>query len=150
MKNLIQEVLKRFQTSKSQYLKIKLGKKNHLELEKKEEKEPPVFSAPVSTPITKTEPEKKESKTESPQEAKSINEEGTKITSYYVGRFKSLKEPLKGGEVINKNEVLGTIESMGIIHEVLSPAKGVLIEVNVKNEDIVEYEQVLFQLKEEK
>ena len=49
-----------------------------------------------------------------------------------------------------KKEVLGTIESMGIIHEVLSPAKGVLIEVNVKNEDIVEYEQVLFQLKEEK
>ncbi len=149
MKELIQEILKRFQTSKSQYLRIKLGKKSHLELEKKEGKESSIFSVPASSSIVQKESETEDAKSKTSQEAKKI-EEGTKIISYYVGKFKSLKEPLKGGEMVNKKEVLGTIESMGIIHEVLSPAKGVLIEVNVKNEDIVEYEQVLFQLKEEK
>lgn len=146
MKQLMEEVLKRFQSSKAKYLKIDLGWRKHIEFEKREDGEVALYSsaAPVSIAAASS------SGSASEKASGALEQGGLKVVSYYVGKFKSQKENLKGGEMVKKNEVLGTIESMGIIHEVLSPAKGILIEVNVKNEDIVEYEQVLFQLKEEK
>jgi biotin carboxyl carrier protein len=137
MKNLLKEILDRFQSSKANYLKVDLGWRKYLEFEKKGAgtiSEAPAVTLPGGA-VADTE--------SSPQD-------GLDLVSLYVGKFKSIKENLKPGEKVRKGEILGSIQSMGITHEIVSPVQGVLAEANVNDTDIVEYDQVLFRIKEEK
>lgn len=130
----MKEILERFKNSKAGYLKINFGWRKFVELEKKAGGQAVAVSGAV-TPCGEGQG--------------GVGEERVaELVSLYVGRFKKRKEVIKEGESVKKGEILGTVDSMGIAHEITAPSNGVLTEVGVKDQDIVEYEQILFKIKE--
>jgi len=111
MNSIVQSIIKRFMESKAKYIRIDLGWRKYIEIEKTEMK--------------------------------------NKIQSFYVGLFK-LNPEIKKEKTVKKGQLLGSIESVGISHEVISPVDGVIEEIYVKDKDIVEYGQKLFLISEGK
>lgn len=140
MKEIFEKILQSFKSSRAKYMKIDLGWKKYIEFEKKSD-------TPVSVQVQRVEGGK------AVKEESAIptdDDQNIRLLSFYVGIFKQVKETLSGEESVKKGEILGTIESMGIVHEVESPVNGKIVEVNIKDKDIVEYEQLLFKVREEK
>lgn len=78
----------------------------------------------------------------------------TSITSPMVGVFYSAPSEdatpyVKVGDTIHKGDVLCIIEAMKLMNEITSDADGVLAEVCVGNNQIVDYGHILFRLKKE-
>lgn len=86
----------------------------------------------------------------------SSNVEGTKstghvVTSPLVGTFYSSPSPeaesfVKVGDSVRKGQVIGIIEAMKLMNELESDFDGVVKEILVKDEDVVEFGQPLFVL----
>ena len=77
--------------------------------------------------------------------------EGKVITSPMVGTFYSSPSEedapfVKIGDRIKKGQILGIIETMKLMNEITSDREGILTEVLVENEQIVEYGQGLFRI----
>ena len=59
------------------------------------------------------------------------------------------KAPFKQvGDKVKKGEVVCIIEAMKVMNEITSDVDGEIVEINVSNEEMVEYNQVLFTVKE--
>ncbi|MFH1454387.1 MAG: biotin/lipoyl-containing protein [Armatimonadota bacterium] len=73
------------------------------------------------------------------------------IKSNMVGRFYIATnqdgEPYKSGDKIQKGKPIGYIETMSIMHEILTKSEGEVVNVLVDNGKIVEYSQPLIQYK---
>lgn len=86
----------------------------------------------------------------------SSNVESTKstghvVTSPLVGTFYSSPSPeaesfVKVGDSVRKGQVIGIIEAMKLMNELESDFDGVVKEILVKDEDVVEFGQPLFVL----
>lgn len=50
------------------------------------------------------------------------------------------------GDVVRKGEVICIIEAMKLMNEIIAPIDGVIEEVLVKNEEVVEFNQPLFSI----
>lgn len=77
--------------------------------------------------------------------------EGECITSPMVGTFYSSPSEeeapyVKVGDCVKKGQVLGIIETMKLMNEITSDRDGVIAEVLVENEQVVEYGQGLFRI----
>lgn len=73
------------------------------------------------------------------------------ITSPLVGTFYQASSPeqeafVKVGDQVQKGQVLGIIEAMKLMNEIEAECDGVIKEILVKNEDMVEYGQPLFRI----
>lgn len=94
----------------------------------------------VQTVETVTEPaEKKEAK----------QAEGNVVKSPLVGTFYSASSPdaepfVKVGDSVKKGQVLGIVEAMKLMNEIESEFDGVVKEIQIENEQVVEYGQPLF------
>ncbi len=82
---------------------------------------------------------------------KDENKEIIEITSHSVGVFRDALPPArkvmaKVGQVVNKGQKIGFIESMKIMKDVISPIKGTVVEKYIKGNDPVEYGQKLFEI----
>ena len=81
------------------------------------------------------------------------NDENTWIVkSPIVGTFYSASSPdappfVKIGDVIEKGQSLCIIEAMKIMNEIESEAEGEIVEIFVRDEDIVEYGQPLMKIR---
>lgn len=78
--------------------------------------------------------------------------EGTDIVCPLVGTFYSAKseteEPfVKVGDRVSKGQVIGIVEAMKLMNEITATADGVITEILVNNEDLVEYGQVIMKVK---
>ncbi|MGI6680580.1 MAG: acetyl-CoA carboxylase biotin carboxyl carrier protein [Bdellovibrionota bacterium] len=76
----------------------------------------------------------------------------TLIKSPIVGTFYSKPAPdaepfVQVGDRVKKGQVLCIIEAMKVMNEIESTADGIISEVCVNNQEIVEYSQVLFKIK---
>jgi len=129
MNSIVQSIIKRFMESKAKYIRIDLGWRKYIEIEKTEMKNKIVLNT------------KRSSKEET--------ESNIEIQSFYVGVFK-LNPEIKKEKTVKKGQLLGSIESVGISHEVISPVDSVIEEIYVKDKDIVEYGQKLFLISEGK
>lgn len=74
------------------------------------------------------------------------------IKSPIVGTFYGSSSPedepfIKIGSKVKKGDVLCIIEAMKLMNEIESEYDGEVVEVLVKNEDMVEYDQPLFKIK---
>ncbi|PJI09256.1 MULTISPECIES: acetyl-CoA carboxylase biotin carboxyl carrier protein [Clostridium] len=74
------------------------------------------------------------------------------IKSLYVGVINIFKgetsdEYIKAGSKVKKGQILGSIMFLKIPINVVSPIDGIVTEVLAKNNEIVEYGQVLFKIK---
>lgn len=79
-----------------------------------------------------------------PQEQPHVQIE--EITSSWVGKFHQTKEGVNPGDKIETGQLLGNVKCMNLIFELNSPVDGILLEVMVKEDEIVEYGQVLFKI----
>ncbi len=52
------------------------------------------------------------------------------------------------GDKVNKGDVLCIVETMKLMNEIQSPFSGIVTEIRVCNEDVVDFDQVLFEIKE--
>ena len=94
-----------------------------------------------------------------PSETSIIDEPETVTEPYYeikspmVGTFYSRstpeKEPfVKVGDTVKKGEPLCIIEAMKLMNEIEAECDGEIIEICMKDEQMVEYGQMLFKIKE--
>lgn len=75
-----------------------------------------------------------------------------KILSPMVGTFYSAPSPdkpafVKVGDTVRKGQIVCIIEAMKLMNEIESEQDGEIVEILVKNEDMVEFGQPLFLLK---
>ena len=104
-------------------------------------------SAPMTVPVVKKEQESSLVKVE-----KSEEENYKIVKSPMVGTFYESPSPekeafVKVGDKVHKGQVLCIIEAMKLMNEIESEFDGEIVEVCVKNEDIVEYGMPLFKIK---
>lgn len=86
-----------------------------------------------------------------------INENDTNINEHLIkapimGTYYSSSSPdaesfVKVGDKISKGDTLCIIEAMKLMNEITSDVDGEIIEICSNNEDLVEYNQVLFKIK---
>ena len=87
------------------------------------------------------------------QETPAKAEDNEKIvTSPMVGTFYSKSSPkaepyVKVGQKVKKGDILCIVEAMKLMNEIESEFDGEVVEICVKNEDMVEYGTPLFKIK---
>ena len=85
-----------------------------------------------------------------PAEQKDIKKaNGNVVKSPLVGTFYSASSPdsaqfVKVGDTVKKGQVLGIVEAMKLMNEIESEFDGVVKEIQIENEQVVEYGQPLF------
>ena len=85
-----------------------------------------------------------------PAEQKEIKKaEGNVVKSPLVGTFYSASSPdsapfVKVGDTVKKGQVLGIVEAMKLMNEIECEFDGVVKEIQIENEQVVEYGQPLF------
>lgn len=113
-------------------------------------------SAPMTVPIVQTKQEKSLATVAEAKPEERNNQENLKaVKSPMVGTFYASSSPdkepfVKVGDKIHKGQVLCIVEAMKLMNEIESEFDGEIVEICVKNEDIVEYGMPLFKVKERK
>ena len=128
-----------------------------LYLSKNEQNRVVLNSSPIQQEsVGVTELPSSQSTTPSVQASESTNkvvEDVVTIQSPLVGvaylKPSPYKAPFKQvGDKVKKGEVVCIIEAMKVMNEITSDIDGEIVEINVSNEEMVEYNQVLFTVKE--
>lgn len=101
-----------------------------------------VAASPVSMPA--------EDKTEPVQ----VDEDIVSINAPMVGTFYSAPTPdaqpfVKIGDSVSKGQTLCIVEAMKLMNEIKSEYDGTIVDIAVKNAETVEYDQVMFLIKED-
>ena len=86
--------------------------------------------------------------TETPAKSTPEAASSTPIEATLVGRFHHPDAPHAVGDPVETDEILGSIESMGLMNVVVSPMDGRLAAVHVEEGQPVEYGQPLFEIDE--
>lgn len=81
-----------------------------------------------------------------------LGEERIYIKSPVIGTFYEAPSPqakpfVSIGDKITKGQVVGIVEAMKMMNEVVSEYDGVVEEILVENEQIIEYDQPLYRIK---
>lgn len=128
-----------------------------LYLSKNEQNRVVLNSSPIQQEsVGATELPSSQSTTSSVQELESTNkstEDVVTIQSPLVGvaylKPSPDKAPFKQvGDNVKKGDIVCIIEAMKVMNEITSDVDGEIVEINVSNEEMVEYNQVLFTVKE--
>ena len=74
---------------------------------------------------------------------------GKTVKSPLVGTFYAAPSPeaepfVKKGDIVKKGQILAIVEAMKLMNEIESEYNGVVEEILIENEDMVEYGQPLF------
>ena len=75
------------------------------------------------------------------------------ITAPIVGIFYTSPSPsenpfVKEGDRVEKGDVIGIVEAMKMINEIKSPFSGVIRNIKVQNEQLLEFGQVIMEIEE--
>ena len=81
-----------------------------------------------------------------------IQEDYQLIKAPLVGTFYTAPSPdsepfIKVGQEIKEGDVVGIIEAMKLMNEITSTVSGTVVSVEVSNEDVVEFDQILVKVK---
>ena len=63
------------------------------------------------------------------------------ITSPIVGTYLAREKPIKIGQKVKKNEVLFIINSMKVLNSIVAPRDGIIEEILVKENAVLEFNQ---------
>ncbi|KRL03044.1 acetyl-CoA carboxylase biotin carboxyl carrier protein [Liquorilactobacillus capillatus] len=142
----IQELIANFNDSPSRELEITTGD-FHIRLSKNENVQPQAV-IPNNEPLQRA-----ESNQSFPIEEKNDEKIGKTIDSPMVGSVYLQSEPtnppfVKVGDNVHKGDVVCIIEAMKMMTEIKSEAEGVITKTLVKNEELVEFGQPLFEIEE--
>ena len=108
--------------------------------------------APVAVPAAVAETKQEAPKVEATNQADTSNLH--KITSPMVGTFYASPTPdadvyVKAGDKVSKDSIVCIVEAMKLFNEIEAEVNGEIVEVLVKNGQLVEYGQPLFLVKPE-
>ena len=78
-------------------------------------------------------------------ELEDSNEDGW-ITSPTVGVYLDREKPIKIGQKVKENEVLFIINSMKVLNNIVAPRDGIIEEILVKENDMLEFNQKVIKL----
>lgn len=127
--NKIEELIKVLEDSRTQELSVRKGEfAVHI---KKGRKAKRPHHPPKSTPVG------------APVSSQQIVQDGAVVLAPMVGVFHEVEGALKVGSTISKGQVVGAIESMKLLNDVVSQIEGVVNEVLVEDGMPVEYGQAL-------
>lgn len=78
---------------------------------------------------------------------------GISIKAPLVGTFYRASSPeakpyVNVGDKVKKGDVLALIEAMKLMNEIVAPVDGVIEEILIENEELVEFDQILIKMKE--
>ncbi|MGG3560968.1 acetyl-CoA carboxylase biotin carboxyl carrier protein [Neobacillus rhizosphaerae] len=109
-------------------------------------------SAPVVAPAAVAETKQETPKVEATNQADTSNLH--KITSPMVGTFYASPTPdadvyVKAGDKVSKDSIVCIVEAMKLFNEIEAEVNGEIVEILVKNGQLVEYGQPLFLVKPE-
>ncbi len=110
-----------------------------------------VLKAGMSVPAPVAPKAPKQPAAESEVQEEEFVDDGTWIKSPLVGTFYSAPaedaEPfVQVGDTVKKGQVLGIIETMKLMNEIESDKDGVITEIVIENEQVVEFGQLLFRV----
>ena len=143
----IYEVWDRFEKSSLSELKLSLGGDN-LELKKAME----VISTEDKSCKIKQQVITKNDFMEE-NETNETDSNYKEIKAPFVGTFYRSVSPeakpyVAVGDVVKKGDILGIIEAMKIMNELVAPFSGKIVEIRAEDGKMIEYNQVLFLLEE--
>ena len=128
-------------------IKISMTKNSQKEVLLSTQKESVIeASAPMTVPTVTKKQERSLANIEKQEEKYNI------IKSPMVGTFYASDSPEKNpfvqvGDKVHKGQVLCIVEAMKLMNEIESEFDGEIVEVCVKNEDVVEYGMPLFKIR---
>ena len=130
-------------------ISMKKNTKKEVVIEKLEQPRP-IIEAPA--PITPPVVTKKQENSLVNVENKENEENLRTIKSPMVGTFYASSSPdkepyVKVGDKVKKGQVVCIVEAMKLMNEIESEFDGEIVEICVKNEDMVEYGTTLFKIK---
>lgn len=144
----IKNIIKEFEDSSIDKLEIsekdfsiKLEKNN---FQKTYTVSPSISEAVAATPQVAAAPEMVK---EEPQEVT------VKVKAPLVGTFYEAPSPdanpfVKLNQYVNKGDVLFIVEAMKVMNEITAPVSGAVVKINVSDAAMVEYGQVVMEIKE--
>lgn len=143
-----QSTLTEFQLKKNNF-ELYLNKNTMSGIKSAAEISQPVNTETAAVPL-QAEPLKSEQLPSQPQKVA-----GVEIVSPLVGVVYLKPNPEKPdlkqvGDTVKKGEVVCIVEAMKVMNEIVSDIDGEIVEVLVENEQIVEFNQPLFRVKEGK
>ena len=103
------------------------------------------FREPTKQIQSKPEEVKEESK---PEKAKGYWVKAPIVGTFYSSRAVGVAPFVQIGQTVKKGDVLCIIEAMKVMNEIHSPVDGVIAEILVTNESMVEYNQDLIRIGE--
>lgn len=84
-----------------------------------------------------------------PEKLKGYEIKSPLVGSYYESASPELEAFVKVGDYVEKDKVVCIIEAMKMINEIKSPVSGIIKEINFKNEDLVQYDDVIMEIEED-
>jgi acetyl-CoA carboxylase biotin carboxyl carrier protein len=139
---LVKQIIKEFENASIQKMKVEM-EDIKLELEKAQQT---ILPQPQSTSSKNVVAENVVAKNVA-SESESITS-GVAIKSPIVGVYYHANGPTEKpfvsvGDTVTKGQVVCIIEAMKVMNEIQAPVDGVVSAIMVKNDDLVEYDQVL-------
>ena len=67
--------------------------------------------------------------------------------TFYASPSPDAEEFVKVGDIVEEGDTLCIIEAMKLMNEITSDIKGEIVEVLVKNEELIEYNQPIFKIR---
>ncbi len=79
---------------------------------------------------------------------------GYKVKSPLVGVYYEAASPeseafVKLGDSVEKGDIICILEAMKMINEIKAPVSGIINKINFQNEDLVQYDDVIMEIKED-
>lgn len=102
--------------------------------------------APISVPVVQEEKEKSLVNVANSDNIKTIK--SPMVGTFYASPSPDKEDFVKVGDIVKKGQVVCIIEAMKLMNEIESEFNGRIVEICVKNEDVVEYGTPLFKIAE--
>ncbi len=144
----IRNLMKEFEESKIHKLEIN-DKDFSIKLEKEDNK---YFSTPSRLPVSSFTENVQVKEEDGESELEEANNNYL-VKAPLVGTFYHSPSPesepfVRINQKVNIGDVLFIVEAMKVMNEITSPVSGTIVSINVKDTSMVEYDQVVMEIKE--
>ncbi len=143
----IKHIMKEFEESKIHKLEIN-DKEFSIKLEKEDNK---FFSNPslLPNPSFADNVIAKEGKVKEKEEVNNnFLVKAPLVGTFYQAPSPDSKAFVKLNQKVNKGDILFIVEAMKVMNEITSPVSGTIKKINVKDTSLVEFDQVIMEIKE--
>lgn len=136
----IKSVMKEFENSDVHKMTVTFNESS-ISLEKEATPQPVVQQVAVAEPLAVAHPTAEASITQVEELKETIN--APLVGTYYEAPSPNDKTFVKVGDFVKTGQTVCIIEAMKVMNEIKAPSSGIIKEILVKNESLVEFDQPL-------